>query len=74
MHGTMNVKKSTISHCQVTITITVPSDNYQTGLGPGHRTAKYDDNEVGRAHRLDGRKVHAHTKRTGHRDHHRYKG
>jgi len=36
------ITNSKISRCQMTITITVPSDNYQTGLGPGHRTAKYD--------------------------------
>jgi len=36
------ITNSKISGCQVTITITVPSDSYQTGLGPGHRTAKYD--------------------------------
>ena len=37
-------------------------------------SAKYDANEVERTHPLDGRQVHAHTKRTGHRYHHRYKG
>jgi len=36
------ITNSKISQCQVTITITVASDNPQTGLGPGHRTAKYD--------------------------------
>jgi len=36
------ITNSEISYCQVTITITVPSDNYQTDLEPSHRTAKYD--------------------------------
>ena len=41
---------SEISQCEVTITNTVPSDTYETGSGPGHRTAKDDANEVERTY------------------------
>ena len=47
------ITNSEISQCQVTITIAVPSNNYQTGLGPSHRTTKYNANEVGRTHETD---------------------
>ena len=54
-----------ISQCHATITKQV----WDPVTEPPNTTLKVEC-----TYPLDGRQVHAHTKQTGHRDHHRYKG